>query len=434
MPNWEYYAQMQKSREDWYIDAYTKAYRDLNAVYESELQTQQLLFEQLTLDKENNAALIKIIANPPAGVALKDLDTLVKLQQKYDEQRLQARKASASNTLKAEEIVQDKYELPATFRSNMEEFLQDSELFNMGTPGSQAAGQNLGQPIPKNGEFYTRLKALFASLPTNEARTEAASIYFDRIKQAGWVETNQSLSKITGAEYVLAADLSKQKEDEQNALAKETQVYINRDARDTAAQIKTLVDTKLKDYVSIQEGEDGTLKIIEKFRVATPTVQDISKMPELQPIKPPQEQDILVRTAEYYEPFGTEDFKQQVAQLEDERKQRKQFKEQAEEEARQQLEASLPEWGGRALRVGGAVKESLGKSDDALKELGQPEKLAFGLVDTDLTMSEKIAKIDEVKEWSDTERDRALTILMRDMMKKRNKRIEDSAAEILKPE
>ncbi len=86
------------------------------------------------------------------------------------------------------------------------------------------------------------------------------------------------------------------------------------------------------------------------------------------------------------------------------------------------------------MRVGGAVKESLGKSDDALKELGQPEKLAFGLVDTDLTMSEKIAKIDEVKEWSDTERDRALTVLMRDMMKKRNKRIEDSAAEILKPE
>jgi hypothetical protein len=324
--------------------------------------------------------------------------------------------------------------MPATFKSNMEEFLQDSEVFNMSTPGSQAAGQNLGQPIPKNGDFYTRLKALFSSLPTNEARTEAASVYFDRIKQAGWVETNVSLSKITGAEYVQAADLDKQKEDEQNALAKETQVYINRDARDTAAQIKTLVDTKLKDYVSIQEGEDGTLKIIEKFRVATPTVQDISKIPELRPIKPPQEQDILVRTAEYYEPFGTEDFKQQVAQLEDERKQRKQFKEQAEEEARQQLEASLPEWGGRALRVGGAVKESLGKSDDALKELGQPEKLAFGLVDTDLTMSEKIAKIDEVKEWSDTERDRALTVLMRDMMKKRNKRIEDSAAEILKPE
>jgi hypothetical protein len=426
MPNWEYYAQMQKSREDWYIDAYTKAYRDLNAVYESELQTQQLLFEQLTLDKENNAALIKIIANPPAGVALKDLDTLVKLQQKYDEQRLQARKASASNTLKAKEIVESKYELPSSFHGRMEKEFADMRV------GLQRATTD--QYLSDHQIHVDNLVALFASLPSDEARAAAAAEYYPRLQELGWVDSFEELSGTIGYLYKTPREIQKGKEEETKALEKETQVYINRDARDTAAQIKTLVDTKLKEYVSIQEGEDGTLKIIEKFRVATPTVQDISKIPELQPIKPPQEQDILVRTAEYYEPFGTEDFKQQVAQLEDERKQRKQFKEQAEEEARQQLEASLPEWGGRALRVGGAVKESLGKSDDDLKELGQPEKLAFGLVDTDLTMSEKIAKIDEVKEWSDTERDRALTVLMRDMMKKRNKRIEDSAAEILKPE
>ena len=94
--------------------------------------------------------------------------------------------------------------------------------------------------------YIDDLVALFASLPSDEARAAAAAEYYPRLQELGWNDSFEELSGTIGYLYKSPREIQKGKEEETKALEKETQVYINRDARDTAAQIKTLVDTKLK--------------------------------------------------------------------------------------------------------------------------------------------------------------------------------------------
>ena len=131
MPNYEFYAQMIKGREQYYVDAYSAAYRDLMNVYKSEVAVQKMLYDQLTIDKENNQALLKLIANPPSDVALEEFQELVKLQEKYDDLKLRASISSTKNKLQAQRLVEDSYEIPSAARL---------QLDNIVTTATQNAG------------------------------------------------------------------------------------------------------------------------------------------------------------------------------------------------------------------------------------------------------------------------------------------------------
>jgi len=398
MPNYEFYAQMAKGREQFYVDAYSAAYRDLMNVYKSEVAVQKMLYDQLTLDKENNQALLKLIANPPSDVALEEFQELVKLQEKYDDLKLRASISSSKNYLEAKKAVDREYQIPPVLRTQLENLVEEKQ------------GSAQGLPVASmDDRTKSRLVATIRSIPTDEGQQQAMAMYLPLFADIYELDTEKSLATSIGLDYVDGQSLNALREQQIKNMRKKVAVGSGKAARSTARQIKNLVDTKYSEYLTILEEGDEGFKIIEKHIVDTPDVQKLSEMPQFQAIAPPQEKDILRKTAEYYKPYGTEDFKEGIAEIE--------ANKQAQAQAKENLMAQLPEWAPRAYQVGPRVFEIIDKTDDELN-VGLPEDFAFKHVKDDrFSTAETLAAID--KEFDDpAEQQRAVAIVIRDRMKK----------------
>ena len=81
-------------------------------------------------------------------------------------------------------------------------------------------------------------------------------------------------------------------------------------------------------------------------------------------VKPPTEKDILARAAEYYEPTGSKKFKKGMEEIAVERE----AKASADRKARQEMVASMPAWGGQALKVAPRTEQLADDDDTALLE------------------------------------------------------------------
>ena len=398
MPNYEFYAQMIKGREQYYVDAYSAAYRDLMNVYKSEVAVQKMLYDQLTLDKENNQALLKLIANPPSDVALEEFQELVALQEKYDDLKLRASISSSKNYLEAKKAVDREYQIPPVLRTQLENLVEEKQ------------GSAQGLPVAfMDDRTKSRLVATIRSIPTEEGQQQAMAMYLPLFANIYEADTPKSLANNIGLDYVDGQTLNAMREQQIKNMRSKVSTSAGRDAKDTARQIKNLVDTKYSEYLTIlKEGDEG-FKIIEKNIVDTPSVQKLSEMPQFQAIAPPQEKDILRKTAEYYKPYGTEDFKEGIAEIE--------ANKQAEAQAKQNLMAQLPEWAPRAYEVGPRVFETIDKTDEELN-VGLPQDFAFKQLDSPTFNIEEAIKAIDTEFTDPKDQQAAVTILIRDRMKK----------------
>jgi len=217
--------------------------------------------------------------------------------------------------------------------------------------------------------------------------------------------------------------LQQEKDQRVKLMQKKVQVSAGSAARSTAREIKYLVDTKYSEYLTILEEGDEGIKILEKRLVDTPDVQTLSELPQFKAIAPPQEKDILRRAAEYYEPYGTEEFKEGVAEIE--------ANKQAQAQAKENLMSQLPSYAGRAYEVAPTVFDTIDKSDEELN-VGLPQDFAFKQLDSpSYNIEDAIAAID--LEFDDPkDQQAALAILMRDRMKKHRQAKKTDLNEILK--
>jgi hypothetical protein len=398
MPNYEFYAQMAKGREQFYVDAYSAAYRDLMNVYKSEVAVQKMLYDQLTLDKENNQALLKLIANPPSDVALKEFQELVKLQEKYDDLKLRASISSSKNYLEAKKAVDREYQIPPVLRTQLDNLVEEKSGSAMGTP-----------VVEMDQRTKQRLISTIRSIPTEEGQQQAMAMYLPLFADIYVQDTTKSLSNDIGLDYVDGQSLNAIREQQIKNMRKKVAVGSGKAARSTANQIKNLVDTKYSEYLTILEEGDEGFKIIEKHIVDTPDVQKLSEMPQFQAIAPPQEKDILRKTAEYYKPYGTEDFKEGIAEIE--------ANKQAQAQAKENLMTQLPEWAPRAYEVGPKVFETIDKTDKELN-VGLPQNFAFKQLDSPTFNIEEALKQIDTEFTDPKDQQAAVTILIRDRMKK----------------
>ena len=411
MPNYEFYAQMIKGREQYYVDAYSAAYRDLMNVYKSEVAVQKMLYDQLTIDKENNQALLKLIANPPSDVALEEFQELVKLQEKYDDLKLRASISSTKNKLQAQRLVEDSYEIPSAARL---------QLDNIVTTATQNAGS--GKLLNMGPSQKGQLQAAIAAIPDTRGKKEALSIYLPLLDEIYQGESLQTLAAYSGEEYISGTELEELKAQEIKNMQKKVAVGAGSAARSTARQIKNLVNTKYSEYLTILEEGDEGIKILEKRLVDTPDVQTLSELPQFKAIAPPQEKDILRRAAEYYEPYGSDEFKEGVAEIE--------ANKQAQAQAKENLMSQLPSYAARAFEVAPTVFETIDKSDEELN-VGLPQTFAFKQLESPTyNVEDAIAAIDI--EFDDPkDQQAALAILMRDRMKKHRQAKKTDLNEIL---
>mgnify|MGYP003114244736 FL=1 len=217
------------------------------------------------------------------------------------------------------------------------------------------------------------------------------------------------MAAYSGEEYISGTELEELKAQEIKNMQKKVAVGAGSAARSTARQIKNLVNTKYSEYLTILEEGDEGIKILEKRLVDTPDVQTLSELPQFKAIAPPQEKDILRRAAEYYEPYGSDEFKEGVAEIE--------ANKQAQAQAKENLMSQLPSYAARAFEVAPTVFETIDKSDEELN-VGLPQTFAFKQLESPTyNVEDAIAAIDI--EFDDPkDQQAALAILMRDRMKK----------------
>ena len=105
--------------------------------------------------------------------------------------------------------------------------------------------------------------------------------------------------------------------------------------------------------LNISQNKDGSFKVGSMFEGLDVTAP-----------KAPTEQEILARAAELYAPTGSRKFQKSMEELAAEREAKKV----ADKKAKQEMVASMPSWGGQALKVAPRAEELAGKDDNELLE------------------------------------------------------------------
>ena len=416
MPNYEFYAQMAQTRanryEQQYQQAYTAAYRDLMTAYEDEVAVRALLAEQLEIDKKNNAALLKIATSPKKSGQEKYTDLLRLRQQLIDSQR-QATTATADNRLDARKIIDDRYEIPTSARRLMIELIQDVEGVGRGSiTGAAVAGD--------------RLELVIGVLETREQAEALAAEFAPQIMEAAGkrgttsLMTMDAMTNLFGLPIKTSGDIQAEKKQATDILMKESGVGLGQTGREQLM----LINKAIAEYEA-----NATLDEAGRLEIVASAMQPITQLTEEDlTITPPTEQDILVRAAEYYRPYGTDEFKSAMAERDMQlvkrqeakvkREQEARDKKVAEETAKQELLTRLPSWGGRALKVAGDAEALTGLSLEEINNKGQPEAFSVLMLrDEKYDFPGSIAKIDA--EFDDPlDRQRALSVLMADNLSK----------------
>tara|TARA_R100001594_G_scaffold6004_3_gene17681 strand:+ start:944 stop:2245 length:1302 start_codon:yes stop_codon:yes gene_type:complete len=418
MPNYEFYAQMAQTRanryEQQYQQAYTAAYRDLMTAYEDEVAVRSLLAEQLEIDKKNNAALLKIATSPKKSGQEKYTD-LLRLRQQLLDSQLRATTATADNRLDARKIINDRYEIPASARRLMIELIQDVE------------GVGEGDAIDGLLVAGDRVELIIGTLETREQAEALAAEFAPQIMKAagtakkGSLATMDAMTGIFGLPIKTSEAIQAEKKQATDILMKESGVGLGQTGREQLI----LINKAITEYEA-----NATLDEAGRLEIIAGAMQPITQLTkEDLTITPPTEQDILARAAEYYRPYGTDEFKSVMAERDMQLVKRQEAKAKAkakaiedkkvaEETAKQELLARLPSWGGRALKVAGDAEALTGLSLDEINNKGQPE--AFGVLmvrDEKYDLPSSIAKIDA--EFDDPlDRQRALSVLMADNLNK----------------
>lgn len=415
MPNYEFYAQMAQTRanryEQQYQQAYTAAYRDLMAQYKDEVEVREILSKQLALDKKNNAQILKLLSDPSADTDLLAFMNGYKGLLSIKETNT---RASLDRTAEAKETIDENYRLPARTEALMIEVIKKIE-----TGGVLGIEDTLGDT-----RLDIKIQSELAKL-TPQQKAVFASVYPGRIARAFG---DKGLTGETIDPYYVAEKLGFATLPDPSTVARMKQAEIDAIApmhvgSEELNNLQSLYEKQIRQSTNgaVQADLEGTrlTLIASGLQPATElTKEDLT-------ITPPTEQDILTRAAEYYRPYGTNEFKSAMAERDRQLVQRQEAKAKtiedkkvAEETAKQELLARLPSWGGRALKVAGDAEALIGIEQEELKKKGQPEAFSVLMLrDERYDLPSSIAKIDA--QFDDPlDRQRALTILMADNLSK----------------
>lgn len=415
MPNYEFYAQMAQTRanryEQQYQQAYTAAYRDLMAQYKDEVEVREILSKQLALDKKNNAQILKLLSDPSADTDLLAFMNGYKGLLSIKETNT---RASLDRTAEAKETIDENYRLPARTEALMTEVIKKIE-----TGGVLGIEDTLGDT-----RLDIKIQSELAKL-TPQQKAVFASVYPGRIARAFG---DRGLTGDTINPYYVAEKLGFASLPDPSTVARMKQAEIDAIApmhvgSEELNNLQSLYEKQIRQSTNgaVQADLEGTrlTLIASGLQPATElTKEDLT-------ITPPTEQDILTRAAEYYRPYGTNEFKSAMAERDRQLVQRQEAKAKtiedkkvAEETAKQELLARLPSWGGRALKVAGDAEALIGIEQEELKKKGQPEAFSVLMLrDERYDLPSSIAKIDA--QFDDPlDRQRALTILMADNLSK----------------
>jgi|TARA_R100000084_G_C4652771_1_gene150904 hypothetical protein len=418
MPNYEFYAQMAQTRanryEQQYQQAYTAAYRDLMAQYNDEVQVREILSKQLALDKKNNAQILKLLSDPSANTDLLAFMNGYKGLLSIKETNT---RASLDRTAKAKETIDENYRLPARTEALMVEVIKKIEA-----GGVSGIEDTLGDT-----RLDIKIQSELAKL-TPQQKAVFASVYPGRIAMAFG---DKGLKGDTANPYYVAEKLGFATLPDPSTVARMKQAEIDAIApmHVGSKELNNLQNLYVK---QINQSTNGAVQAnLEGTRLTliASGLQPVTQLTEEDlTITPPTEQDILERAAEYYRPYGTEEFKSIMAERDMQlvkrqeakvkREQEARDKKVAEETAKQELLTRLPSWGGRALKVAGDAEALTGLSLEEINKKGQPEAFSVLMLrDEKYDFPGSIAKIDA--EFDDPlDRQRALSVLMADNLNK----------------
>ena len=415
MPNYEFYAQMAQTRanryEQQYQQAYTAAYRDLMTAYQDEVEVRSLLAKQLAADKKNNTAILKLLSDTSADTDLLAFMNGYKGLLSIKETNT---RASLKRSLDAEVIIQENYRLPAKTEALMVEVIKKIE-----TGGVSGIEDTLGET-----RLDIKIQSELAKL-TPQQKAVFASVYPGRIAMAFG---ERDIKGPTADPYYVAEKLGFATLPDPSTVARMKQNEIDAIApmhigSKKLNQLQSLYEKQISQSTNgaVQADLEGT-----RLTLIASGLQPVTELTkEDLTITAPTEQDILVRAAEYYRPYGTEEFKAAMTERDMQAVKRQKTKAKviedkkvAEETAKQELLSRLPSWGGRALKVAGDAETLTGLSLKEINDKGQPE--AFGVLmlrDAKYDLPSSISKIDAAFD-DPLDRQRALSVLMADNLKK----------------
>lgn len=415
MPNYEFYAQMAQIRADryqqQYQEAYNAAYRDLMTEYKDQMLVREMLMEQLAIDKKNNAQILKLISGSGSSPELFQLQKWIYSAEGGNISRTLA---STKVNLDTKKQIEDKYTLPNSVITTMNDVISRIKSGSIVGIGSARGDRNVNLMI----------KNALADL--NPAQMNVFGSKYPFILQEAFARQGitgedvgmYNIADELGVPIVDPNEVLKRKQEELDNVApiQGTTPWQNEQLKKIKQKAANLENAEVD--VDIENG-----KLVLLLSSMTP-IQEFSK--EDLTLKPPTEQEILAKTADYYKPFGSEEFKtamteRDIAKEEQAMLQRnKQLQEQeAEALAKEELLSSLPSWSNRVLKVAGQAEEIIEIDEEDLKKRGQPETFSLMLTKRpDYDLPSSIDIID--KEFDNpTDRENALSVLWMDHLKKR---------------
>ena len=344
MANFEYYLELYSNNKRMlYRQAYEAAYRDLMGEYEDDLRVQGILIDQLGVEAGTTKKLSSSVSKAEGENKYKRALVAAKVVKQQQDNQEKTRKGR----LEARKSVQAEYDISkwdgrvSRIRDDITDGKSSDEVAarreidlitdEMTTPQKEAfVAYKLGLIV----DDFNRERAK-SNTPPMVKQQEA-----DRI----------GVENKTGQQ--VDADIEKEIELRTKPVTGD---------REMTKYQKDFVREGQAVGLDVKQNSDGTFTVgseiidKDKLRLTRPT-----------------EQDILARAAEYYKPTGSKKFKKGMEEIAVERE----TQAAADKKAKQELVASMPSWGGQALKYAPEV-ESLAEEDD---------KALSGREDTGITL------------------------------------------------
>lgn len=331
MANFEYYLELYSNNKRMlYRQAYEAAYRDLMGEYEDDLRVQGILIDQLGVEAGTTKKLSSSVSKAEGENKYKRALVAAKVVKQQQDNQEKTRKGR----LEARKSVQAEYDISkwdgrvSRIRDDITDGKSSDEVAarreidlitdEMTTPQKEAfVAYKLGLIV----DDFNRERAK-SNTPPMVKQQEA-----DRI----------GVENKTGQQ--VDADIEKEIELRTKPVTGD---------REMTKYQKDFVREGQAVGLDVKQNSDGTFTVgseiidKDKLRLTRPT-----------------EQDILARAAEYYKPTGSKKFKKGMEEIAVERE----TQAAADKKAKQDLVASMPSWGGQALKYAPEV-ESLAEEDD----------------------------------------------------------------------
>ena len=331
MANFEYYLELYSNNKRMlYRQAYEAAYRDLMGEYEDDLRVQGILIDQLGVEAGTTKKLSSSVSKAEGENKYKRALVAAKVVKQQQDNQEKTRKGR----LEARKSVQAEYDI-SKWDGRVSRIRDD---ITDGKSSDEVAARREIDLI--TDEMTTPQKEAFVAYKLG--------LIVD--------DFNRERAKSNTPPMV------KQQEADRIGVENKTGQQVDADI-EKEIELRTKPVTGDKEMTKYQrdfvrEGQGAGLDVKQNSDGTFTVGSEIIDKDKLR-LTRPTEQDILARAAEYYKPTGSKKFKKGMEEIAVERE----TQAAADKKAKQELVASMPSWGGQALKYAPEV-ESLAEEDD----------------------------------------------------------------------